>query len=634
MKEFAYRLAGEECRVYFPESSADVTRFLQWAESGHRYLALDTETTGLGIFGPAFRTRLVQFGTRTEAWVLDARRWGDAIRRVLRDPAQRFVIHNAAYDGLVLDRCDFVDLDDLLSRVMDTRILAHLCDPRGREEGGTGLGLKDLSSVYVDASAPDTSKGLFEVFRKEYGADKATGWAVIDLDHPTYLLYAGLDVLLTARLFDVLGPQVKERGFSRLATFEHEVQGVTARMMRRGVLLDVPYTTTLVERLQGEAAQWQEVAARFGVENVNSTAQIAEALEGMGETLTEKTPSGAWKVDKEVLLSLADLDRDLERIGAREKPNPLAEAVFHSKRAGKWSKTYAEAMLLGRDGDDRVHPSISALQARTARMSISQPPLQQLPSGDWTIRRCLVADPGKEIGGVDFQAVELRVLAAVADVANMKKAIAEGQDLHGFTAELIYGADWTDFHRKMTKAVGLGKVYGGGAATLSRQTGAPLGQVKKAVAEYDRVYPEVKRYGKRLQRSAEFGAREVITPSGRVLPLDRDRLYAATNYVVQSTARDLFAQALLDLEEAGLGEYLLLPVHDEVIFQAPKEDAADVAQAIARAMESDFFGVPIGADPDVYGATWGHGYACKVKKGSALCTTEGDHPHKTGVAHS
>lgn len=598
MKTYTYRLAGEECSVYFPEHPEDLDAFRAWVASAPRVVALDTETTGLGIYRPGFRTRLVQMGDRTTAWVLRVDRFAYEIAEALAS-LPRFVIHNAAFDAQVLGRCGLADMDALLAKTFDTRLLAHLIDPRGREEGGTGLGLKDLSAVYVDASAPDTAKDLHEVFRRDYKTTIAEGWSVIDVDHPTYVLYAGLDVLIGRRLFDVLAPEVKARGLSRLATFEHEVQAVVCRMMRRGMKLDVAYTERLAEDLQTKAAEAAKRAAVFGVANVNAPRQVAAALTGMGWEPTEWTPSGQAKVDKAVLAALADAG------------NPLAVAVHDSKRATKWRESYAIAMLEGRDGRDRIHPDIASLQARTARMSISRPPLQQLPSGDWTIRRCLVADEGEVIGGVDYKAVEMRVLAALADEKKMKAAIADGVDLHDFTATLIYGPEFTKAQRKLAKMTGFGKVYGGGATTLARQTGADMGAVKHAIEAYDRAFPGIKRYARRLQERAMFGAREVVTPTGRVLPLDRDRLYSATNYVVQSTARDLLAQALTDLEEAGLGEHLLLPVHDEVIFQAPKADAEEVAHEIARVMGSDFFGVAIEADPEVYGPTWGHGYGYK-----------------------
>jgi DNA polymerase-1 len=202
----------------------------------------------------------------------------------------------------------------------------------------------------------------------------------------------------------------------------------------------------------------------------------------------------------------------------------------------------------------------------------------------------------------------MRVLAALANETTMKRAISEGRDLHDFTAELIWGPNFTKRHRKMGKGVGFGKVYGGGATTLSRQTGAPLAEVKTAIAAYDRVYPGVKRYSQKLQREARGDGYIVWTPVGRRLPLDRDRVYAATNYAVQSTARDVLCQAVLDMDDKGLTEYLLLLIHDEALGCAPAADVAEIAKEVGDAMAMDFFGVPLDTDPEVGGRSWGSLY--------------------------
>ncbi|MFE0020507.1 DNA polymerase [Amycolatopsis sp. NPDC059021] len=615
MYEQHYRVAGEPVIVRNVETSEDARAFIEWCRSNHnRPVAFDTETTGLDVYAPGFRVRLVQFGTEREAWVLPvdpAAGVGCAPQAAAREALVSLpfmLAHNAKFDALAVSAHLGVDLVGLWRRITDTRILAHLLDPRGPQDpGGIGQGLKPLSARHVDPDAPDTQAGLYGEFRK-LGHTKETGWAAIPLGNELYTLYAGLDVILTCRLFGVLGPRVEFGGYGQLAEFEHAVALVCARMEARGFLLDVEYTESLAARLLDEADEWTAAARRFGVTSVNAPAQIAAALEGMGETLTETTDPGALKVDKEVLLPLADLDRKWQRIGARE-PNPLADAVLRAKRASKWKTSYADAMLALRDVDGRIHPDITSLAARTARMSISRPPLQQLPSGDWVIRRAMQAEPGCVVGTVDYQAVELRVLAALSGDVQMTAAIHAGKDLHAFTAELIYGPDFTEYHRKVCKGIGFGKVYGGGPDTLARQTGAPLDQVQAAIRAYDRAYAGVRRYSTRLQNRAEWGAREVITPAGRRLPLDRRRLYAATNYVVQSSARDVLAEALLRLDERGLTEFLRLPVHDEVVFVAPAADAPDVGREIQAAMTvDDFYGVPLSTDLDIGGRTWGSLY--------------------------
>lgn len=610
MKRHAYRVSGQETVTHFPETTDDLRGFEDFlSRNSSTVLGLDTETTSLQIYSNTFECRLVQFGNATEAWVLRTDLFRDAIQRALRRPDLRFVAHNAPFDLLVLDRTGMASLETLAARVYDTQILGHLCDPRTAAEGGTGLGLKALSAIYVDADAPDTAEGLYEVFRKEYGKTKKSGegWAAIDIDHPTYVLYAGLDVILVSRLLLELGTLVRGAGLSDLAAFEHDVQRILVRLQRRGLLVDVDYTASLRERLAQEHETAKTLAARYGVTSVASPKQVVAALEAMGETWATKTASGAPSVGKDALLPMADLDRDWTRLEYRE-PNPLASAVLRAKRAKKWGEDYAGAFLDLRDESDRIHPNIRSLAARTARMSVSSPPLQQLPAGDWTIRRAIVADPGKTIIAADYAQVEMRVLAAMADVKQMKEAIRQGRSIHEFTAELLFGPDYPKWKYKIAKNTGFAKVYGGGVATITKTSGAPAEQVREVVAAYNEAFPEIAAFGRMLQRTAEYGKHEVVTPIGRHLPLDRERAYAATNYVVQSTSRDILAKALVRISEAGMEDHLLLPVHDELVCQADTDDAQEVIQEIGRLMECDFMGVRIASDSSVYGPSWGHGY--------------------------
>lgn len=604
MITYTHTLGGQSVTINIPERRADLSAFDEFLSLGDPVLGFDTETTGLDIYAPRFRLRLAQFGNRDQAFVIDALKFPDVIRRVLRS-GRKFVAHNAPYDLKVVDQTLGVRLEELADNVFDTRIFAHLLDPRDKAVGGAGLRLKELATIYVADDAPDTEDGLTKEFNR-LGFTKETGWAGIPIDNELYNRYAGLDPILAFRLFYEIGPLVADLGLSGLSKFEHHFQILLAIMARKGMKLDVAYINSLRLSLSDEAAHYEAVAAQYGVDNVNSTAQVTTGLLSLGEVLTERTKTG-FKTDKAVMSVLADLDREWERIGARE-PNPLADAVMRAKRAGKWQTAYVDAFLALRDTDDRLHASIGALQARTARMSVSAPPLQQLPSGDWRIRRAIVADPGHKMISADYDQVEFRVLAALADVKEMKRAIVEGRDLHDFTAQLVYGDSFTKFHRKLMKGVGFGKVYGGGEETLSRQTGAPIDAVHNAVVEYDRVYPEIKRYGRKLQRRADFGKREVVTPSGRHLPLDKDRVYSATNYMVQSTARDVMAQAIVDMFDSGLGDYLLLPVHDEILAQAPDNEADEIAAEIGRIMSGTFYGVPLTATGDVTGRSWGSAY--------------------------
>lgn len=615
MKTYPYSVAGQNVTVKVPETFADLQEFQAWYEQANSRgpIALDTETTGLDIYSNTFRLRTVQFGDRDTGWVIHWERGGyfQRFAELAMEHGRRFLIHNAPYDWCVLDRHTRFNIESLAPRTYDTRLKAGLIDPRQPQEGGRGTALKPLCAWYVDPSAPDTQGDLTAVFRS-LKLTKATGWAGIPLDHPTYNLYAGLDVILTARLDVALDAELRMLGVSaKLLKYEHEIARICAVMQRRGLILDVPYTKGLQASLSYDEQRYAAVAASYGVSNPNAPRQIAEALLAMGETLTDTTASGALKVDKAVLSALADMSLQGDRVHLRT-PNPLADAVLRSKRAGKWRSSYADTFLETADADGRVHPFINSMIARTGRMSITRPALQTLPSSDQMIRRALLAEPGHVMVSTDFAAVELRVLAALADVKNMKRAISAGEDLHSFTARMVFGPDFTPKHRKISKGIAFGKVYGGGAATIQRQTGAPMDEVRSALAAYDRVYPEVKRMSTRWQREAYETGMVHVSVTGRRLPLDRDRTYAVVNYACQSVARDCLGQSLLNIEEAGLLDAMRLPIHDEVLCSVPESEAADYAREIERCMTFDLFGVQIEAEAEIGRRSWGSLYGADV----------------------
>jgi DNA polymerase-1 len=612
VKVYGYAIAGDPVTVKVPETPDDIQAFRDWFREANARgpIALDTETTGLDIYSPGYRLRTAQFGDRKTGWVLPFE-WGgifaEAVYWALR-LGRRFQIHNAPFDWAVLDRHAGESIESLAPRTIDTRLKAGLVDPRQPQEGGRGTGLKPLSAYYLDPASPDTQGDLTAVFRS-LKLTKATGWAGIPLDHPTYLLYAGLDVILTSRLDVALDAELAKLDVRpRLIQYEHEIARICAIMQRKGMVLDQEYTRELDGRLSEDALRYEAQALRYGVENINATRQVTEALLAMGEELTDRTASGAYKADKAVLCALADLDQNSWAPLGTRKPNPLAEAILKSKRAGKWRSAYTQTFLDVMDTDGRVHPFINSMQARTGRMSVTRPALQTLPSSDYMIRRALLAEEGHVMVSTDFAAVELRVLAALADVKQMKRAINAGEDLHSFTARMVFGENFTPKHRKISKGIAFGKVYGGGAATIQRQTGAPMEEVKRALAAYDRVYPEVRRMSNRWQREAYETGMVHVSVTGRRLPLDRERTYAVVNYACQSAARDCLGQSLLNLEEAGLLDYMRLPIHDEVLCSVPEAEASDYAKTIEECMTFDLYGVPIDAEAEIGRRSWGSLY--------------------------
>ncbi|GAB7187113.1 hypothetical protein ATKI12_6944 [Kitasatospora sp. Ki12] len=613
MITYQFPVRGRPVPVHVVLTDDDGYVFRQWittmATEGRR-VSVDTETTGLAMFGRDFRLRVVQFGTTDVAYVLPVDRnprlaalagWAVCTLPTL-------LMFNAPFDCLVMGvGLPGVSLELLWPKVLDGYILSHLCDPRRRDQGGVGNKLKEASEHYVDRSSPDQQRELYAEFHK-IGRTRADGWAHIGLTNEKYLTYAGADVILTSFLVPELEKRLGELSVNpQLVPFEHQLAFICAQIERRGMRINRGYAERLSGRLADQSAQFANEAAGYGVANVNSTKQLSEALLGMGEVIPERTASGAVQVDKTVLMRLADVDKDWQPIGSRAG-NPLAMAVLRSKRAAKWRLSYTDAMLAKADADDRVHPKIGSLIARTARMSLSDPPFHQLPSGDWSVRGCVEADEGRRMISVDYSSVEPRVMAALSEDPVMTAAILRGADLHNLTAESVFGSGFTPGQRKVAKVVQLGVAYGGGAKTIATQTGLTLGAAQEALKGYKRTYPTLARYIRSLQRQVTRDGYTLYTPSGRRLVFDRDAAYASFNGEIQSTARDVFAQGMLEIHDRGLTPYVLAPIHDEIVADAPAEDAEEVAKEIGEAMAMTFRGIPIDTDPEVGGRSWGSLY--------------------------
>ncbi|AXH47335.1 DNA polymerase I [Microbacterium phage Eden] len=615
MRTLTHVVDGDVCTIHIPQSTADMPAFLAWLNDNENApLALDTETTGLGIFGRGFNIRLSQFGNTREAWVLQWNLFEGWATTALRRH-KKWLLHNAAYDLQVLNRVAGVTIEELTSRVMDTIILSKLIEPHRRG----GHKLKPLSEQYVDPMALDTADGLTAHFNR-LGFTKDNGWALIDIHDELYNRYAGLDVIYTARLYEVLAPKVRELLLAHLAQFEHTIQGFLNIMRRRGMRVDPEYAAAMRDQFRREGEEHLRIVRDdFGLQNLNSPAQIEAALLRSGAQLIERNAPtkkniangepGSFKTGKEVLLPLAGLDEYWGEIEGFENPNMLAYHVAYGKRSFRFADAYLNKFLDLMDEDGFIHTNITGLEARTSRMAASDPPVQQLPSKDWKVRRALVADTDDDvIISADYAQIEFRIMAELANIRKMKEAILNGLDLHGYTAELAYGPGWTKENRTHMKGAGFGIAYGGGAKGLAAQLGIDVAKSTTIVRAYNRVYPEIKRWSNKLQRDAKLNGMVMRSPTGRILALDRDRTYAAINYVVQSTAADVLKNAIEALFSAGLGAHLLMPVHDEIIAQGPRKDADELARTIAETMKSEIGSMTLDSDAEVYGRSWGHGY--------------------------
>ncbi|MFE7717544.1 DNA polymerase [Nocardia rhizosphaerihabitans] len=598
MRDYPYKIGSEQVTVRVVENAEDLAAFEEWATRAMSAgaVGVDCETTGLEMYaGDTLRT--VQFGDAYTGWVLPVEK-SPRLAAVAAEYVRRIPLmvgHNIGFDLRFIDRHLGVSLEDTWPRSRDTYIYSHLIDPLEVKDGGIGHSLEALTRKYVDAKTADEVKGSITGLAKEYKTTKDKVWSIVDIDHPGYNLYAGMDPILAVRLFQKLEPKVPSVS-AHLVPYEHLVAMICSLIDRNGFLLDQEYSQGLSDKLRAD----EEYAAAhamlwFGVESVNSTDDVASGLMDLGFRIPGRTATGKYKVDKALLDSLVVDDPE---IGS---PAHLAAAVQEAKRASKWRSSWVDKFLNGTDAEGRIHPYTNPLRARTARMSITGIPAQTLPSGDWIVRRCFIADPGQTIVSVDYKAQELRVLAALSGDPTMRAAFAEDADLHQLTADAA-GVD-----RKVGKMANFLQVYGGGAAKLADNAGVPFPVAKRVIQAFAAKYPGVAELSKSTQAEAKRNGR-IVTATGRVIPVDPDRAYAGLNYKIQSASRDVTARGLINLHNAGFTPYMRLVVHDEVVASLPIEHAEYGSREIARHMRMDLRGVDIDTDPEIYGMSWGHGY--------------------------
>ncbi|MFF4245257.1 DNA polymerase [Streptomyces sp. NPDC001822] len=597
MKVLHYEIKRQAVRINVCETPWDLDRFIDFVEA-NPVMGYDTETTGLNWWdsGRGFRIRLAQFGNGVESWVLPVEvnpQFKVAAVWALRK-AYRLIAHNGTFDQHVSEKTLGVTLEELAPKMLDTKIFAHLVDPRQVKEFGPGLKLEELVKFYIDPAAADEVKGSMAAIAKRYKVKKEAIWPLVRTFDEEYLLYAGMDPIWAYRLLHILMPKVPARSKMKgLIGWEHRLAHVTALMERTGYIVDQEYAEMRIAELKVEEEKWVKVASQW-VDNVNSDKQLIAAFQSFGFKLTKKTKKGNLSMDAEVLDSI---------------DHPLAEAVKKATKAAKWRKTWFEAAINGMDPEGRVHASMNTLGARTARYSISGAiAAQTFPAGDGYVRSAFLAEEDHVSVSIDFGNMELRVMAAASGDPIMMKAFLADEDLHNITAIAAFGPMKPGQKKHEKRPAGKGTNFaigfGGTWRAVTDGFGVPEADAKRAVDAFWATYLGVGRFGDKLKDEARRTG-YIYTATGRRLPVDRRRLYSALNYYIQSSARDITARAILNLHAAGFSPWMRLPVHDELVFSFPADRAKELTEQAARIMEFTFRGLLIPAEGEIGLRSWG-----------------------------
>jgi DNA polymerase-1 len=574
----------ENVQLTLIDSIDSAMEFKRWLGQSRYVLGFDTETGGLEAWSQPLRT--VQFGDAMQGWVMPWNTWGGVALEVFKTYEGEMVGHNLKFDAGFAERHMKVKFP--WHRAHDSMIECHIVDPT------LPIGLKPAAQRMVHPRAT-SGQEMLEAAKKAQGWT----WATIPVEFPGYWAYGALDAVLAARVHEVQHPIIQSR-YQDVYDLELAVLRVVMGMEQRGARIDVEYCGTKMQELLDWVEEIQKWCMKeYGVKNIGSNPQVTSRLIADGVELTETTPTGKWKLDEEVIEYIQ---------------HPLANAVRDARKATKIANTYFLNFINMRDGD-RLHPNIKTVGARTGRMSIERPALQTLPRGR-IVRDAFIPSEGHVLLSADYDQVEMRLLAHFAQDQAMIDAINSG-DLHTETARRVYGdpsIGKKDPRRQTAKNAGFAKIYGAGAEKFAKTAGISVQEAYTFLGNYDMMFPGVRAFQKQVelvarQRVASDGVAWIRTPLGRVLPADQGKEYTLVNYLIQGTADDVLKRALVDLDLVGLGDMLVVPVHDEVIIDAPLEDAAEVAELVRTTMTQTNWTVPLTAGVEGPFTQWGEKYA-------------------------
>jgi len=572
-------------------------------------IAIDTETGELpgnprkDALSPWHgQLRLVQVGDGMTGWSIPWEDWKGVFYEAMNKFDGPIVCHNIAFEAKWFDQQSTWKMP--WHRAHDTMLMAKIIDPLG-----SGA-LKKLTSQYVDEQAAAAQTVL------DYGlVDNGWTWGTVPVNFDPYWQYGALDPVLTMRLFEIFWEQCAPgKPFSMAYELEMNTRRIVTTMELNGARLDLDYSKKKYQELIDYTEQVKDWAMKTYSLPIGSNQKLVDTFENLGSIVTERTEKGQKSAN-------ADQLKMIVRDGNTEATQ-LAEATLSYRKSLKLANTYF-LNFINDNNDGFVHPSVNTMGARTGRMSIQNPALQTLPKGDDVVRKAfLPKDDDHVIITSDLDQVEFRMFASLSQDPNLiqlfLRADATGSDPFTEIGREVYqdpNMQKSDKRRALIKGVVYGRLYGAGVAKQALTAGVPEEQMRSVSNAFDENYPGMQLFQKAveqrgLERLESEGTGYVNTWTGRRLPCDEDRVYTLVNYLIQGGAAEIFKSNLVKLDQADLTDLLIVPVHDEIVLNAPKEDAEEVKQLVKKCMTTtDGWAVPLTADADGPLENWGAKYA-------------------------
>lgn len=568
-------------------------------------IAFDTETAAAGGHQSteAHFARLVGFSFAVapgRAWYVQGG-LVDMFRGLFADPGKTFIAHNSKFDRSVLLRYGI----GIAGKVRDT-MLEHYClDAAARH------GMDTLSLQYLNYSPIPITALIGE---KERGKEQLSMAA---LPPDEILDYAAEDADVALRLDGVLRTLVEEAGaIKALDEVEEPLVKILIDMEKTGVKLDVKALKEYSFELDKEIMGCMEGIMQYAgpLFNPDSPRQLADLLFSklsLPSSGVKKTQTGQYSTDEKTLSRL---------VGA----HPVIDKILDYRACAKLKSTYVDKLPQLIDEDSRVHTTYSQAFTETGRLSSSDPNLQNIPirteRGRHIRKAFIPRDENHVIVSADYSQIELRLMAAFSKDEAMLAAFRNGEDIHRDTASRVYGimpALVTPEQRSHCKMVNFGIIYGMSAFGLSERLKISRREAVNLIDTYFSLYPRVREYRQTAIDEARrngfaktaFGRRRTLRDiNSRNATARQAAERDAINTPIQGSAADLIKIAMVKVDRAlKAGHFrsrMVLQIHDELVFDAPKDEADRLMETVRREMVNAWdFGVPLEVGISA-GANW------------------------------
>ncbi|MGH9331983.1 MAG: DNA polymerase I, partial [Vicinamibacterales bacterium] len=501
-----------------------------------------------------------------------------ALGPVLADPAVKKIGHDLKFDAIVLERHGLA----LRGLETDTLILSYLLDATRSAHR-----LEDLSLEHA---------GYKALSEEEVCGRGAKALPFAELPADGLLDYASERADLPLRLAGPLQALLARESLEDLyRSLELPLVPVLVAVERAGVRIDAPALAAQSQRIDQELASRSRQIFEMAGEafNINSPPQLSQILFDklnlpvLKRNMKTRTPSTAVEVLEELAL-------------VHELPRLILEWRALQKLKG----TYIDALpQLVNPATGRVHTCFNQAVAATGRLSSSDPNLQNIPIRTELgreIRRAFVSEPGHVLISADYSQIELRVLAHLSGDEALIDAFARGEDIHDRTALKVFGpASGLGKHERRSRAkmINYAVLYGKTAFTLAKDISVPQQAAQEFIDAYFAGFPGVRRFiDDTLAKARETGIVTTMMGRRRLVPDLNSRNgqiraaaeRVAVNLPIQGSAADILKRAMIDVHAAlpSADARMILTVHDELLFEARKEAADDVAALVRERMEN------------------------------------------------